>query len=78
MELIELAKLMFRLRSAQKQYFKERIPSDLQKAKVLEKQVDAELAKLFSPISEDDEMGLFGRMKDLRKDNTINNSGFRS
>jgi len=78
MELIDLAKLMFRLRSAQKQYFKERIPSDLQKAKVLEKQVDAELAKLFSPISEDDEMGLFGRMKDLRKDNTINNSGFRS
>jgi hypothetical protein len=78
MELIELAKLMFRLRSAQKQYFKERIPSDLQKAKVLEKQVDAELAKLFSPIVEDDEIGLFGRMKDLRKDNAINNSGFRS
>ena len=78
MELIDLAKLMFQLRSAQKQYFKERIPSDLQKAKALEKQVDAELAKLFSPIPAEDEMGLFGPMKNLEKDNTINNSGFRS
>ena len=37
----QFRQLVKAMRAAQKQYFKERIPANLQKAKKLEKQVDA-------------------------------------
>lgn len=55
-ELLELVKEM---RSRQRLYFQSRSKTALQRAKALEAQVDAELARLLPDREEDEPQGLF-------------------
>lgn len=56
---IELLELVKEMRRRQRLYFKSRSKTALQRAKALEAQVDAELARILPDKEEDEPAGLF-------------------
>jgi hypothetical protein len=77
MTLLELAELAQRMRMKQKLYFRGRNPGVLQESKILEKELDVALAEILNPQN-DDEIGLFGPMSEMRSNNAVERSGFKS
>lgn len=77
MTLIELAELAQKMRMKQKLYFRQRDRGIMLEAKILEKELDEALTEILNPKT-DNEIGLFGPMKDMKKFNAAERNGFNA